>query len=280
MVKKMTILLACCSLISFNLYAQKETRAFNHLSVGLELGTTGIGLEVAAPVHPNFTLRGGFSMLPFTYSTSFDIEYDNYSEFNEKIDEVPGLREALEAHGLPTNTSQLVSDADLDAKLGLLNGKLLMDIYPSTRSSFHFVAGVYFGKSQLINVNGYLPGQIMEINSVLQQFPEAGIDLNSGVVIGDYTIRADENGKIDAGIKINSVKPYLGLGFGRSVPKKRVGCQFELGAMFHGKPKVVSSNSEVSELLNSELDSSGITDIMNKITVYPVLSFRIIGRIF
>ncbi|MCD7931736.1 MAG: hypothetical protein LUH15_10485 [Tannerellaceae bacterium] len=49
--------------------------------------------------------------------------------------------------------------------------------------------------------------------------------------------------------------------------------------MFHGKPTITSKNGVVTDLLNDELDSSGFVDIMNKITVYPVLSLRVTGRI-
>ena len=50
--------------------------------------------------------------------------------------------------------------------------------------------------------------------------------------------------------------------------------------MFHGKPKIVSSIASVNDLLNDELSSSGITDIMDKITIYPMISLKLVGRIF
>ena len=46
----------------------------------------------------------------------------------------------------------------------------------------------------------------------------------------------DNNGNVSGGLKVSGFRPYLGLGFGRAVPKKRVGVMFELGVQFHGKP--------------------------------------------
>ncbi|MCD8029347.1 MAG: hypothetical protein LUF85_00470 [Bacteroides sp.] len=285
------MMLATGSLIAQN--EKNDKKPFRHLGVGIEVGTTGVGLQVASPINSHFTLRAGFAMFPFTYSTDFDIEYGNgFNDLSNVVGiQIPNTNQTigdlLRQEGLPTSVHELDNEVKLDAKLGLINGKVLVDMYPSKRSSFHFTAGLYFGKSRLISVDGYLPEDIVKIDRALKPYSslinnELGynLDLSSGIVIDDYTITADENGKVDAGIKINGVKPYVGIGFGRAVPKKRVAAQFELGAMFHGKPKIVSSNSDVVELINSELDNNGFINTMNKITVYPVMTFRLNGRIF
>ncbi len=291
--KRVSLWVVVMTLATGSLIAQKEKKPFQHLGVGIEVGTTGIGFQIASPINSQFTLRAGLALFPFTYSTNFDIDYGtNFSQadWNGILNtDVPGygsIGQILEENHLPT---QLEDDVKLDAKLGLINGKILVDFYPSKKSSFHLTAGLYMGKSKLITVTGYVPTDIKEISDFLDEEPyktaidEAGyghFSLNSGIVIGDYTITPDNEGKVDASIKINGVKPYVGFGFGRAVLKKRIGAQFELGAMFHGKPKVVSNNKDTQDLLKSEMDGSGFTDIMNKITVYPVMTFRLNGRIF
>ena len=40
-----------------------EAGLFNHLSVGLNMGLTGLGLDVAMPVHKIVTVRAGFAGL-------------------------------------------------------------------------------------------------------------------------------------------------------------------------------------------------------------------------
>lgn len=271
------LLLSCCTTISF---AQRDMKAFEHLAVGLEAGTTGIGLDVAVPLHPHFALRAGIAMFPYSYSTGFDIDFAS-SEMDNIINQYPNIKNELKQNGLPTNSSELDTEANLKAKLGLLNGKILVDIYPFRKASFHFVAGLYIGKSKLVSVTGKMPQQVTEVSEILNKYSQqTGVDFETGIALGDYSIQANELGNVDAAIKINSIKPYVGLGFGRSVPRKRIGYQFEMGVMFHGKPKIVSSIASVNDLLNDELSSSGITDIMDKITIYPMISLKLVGRIF
>ncbi len=98
---------------------------------------------------------------------------------------------------------------------------------------------------------------------------------------------------VSASAQNNKVKPFrnlsvgveagtagVGIGWGRAVPNNRIGFQFNMGVLFHGTPKIDSSNAEVSEALNDEAEDGGITKIMRKVTVYPVISFKLVGRIF
>ena len=79
-------------------------------------------------------------------------------------------------------------------------------------------------------------------------------------------------------MKVAGFRPYVGLGFGRAVPKNRINLAFELGVQFHGTPEVYSDNGDLGNLIN-EADNE-YTDIINKLTVYPVLKLRLSGRIF
>mgnify|MGYP001517830762 CR=1 FL=1 len=61
-------------------------------------------------------------------------------------------------------------------------------------------------------------------------------------------------------------------------PKKRIGFMFELGVQFHGTPEVYADNAELTAI-NTVADNE-FSDIIDKLTVYPVLKFRLSGRIF
>ncbi|MCD8044638.1 MAG: hypothetical protein LUH10_16510 [Tannerellaceae bacterium] len=274
--KNLTAIIALFLILSIPANAQLGFKPFKHFSVGVELGTTGVGFEVGTTLHSMVNLRGGFTFIPYTYSTDFDIDYD-FSAVNE-------LRESYssELAQAGINLNNLNSTVDLDAKSGIYNGKILVDFHPIPTSGFHVTAGLYFGKDRIVTVEGGSETlkTLYDANILIQNNPGWGIQpFDAGIVIGDNTIEPDARGYIDAGIKINKVKPYVGIGFGRAVPKKRVGVQFDMGCMFHGKPTIISKNGDVTDLLNDELDSSGFVDIMNKITVYPVLSLRVTGRI-
>lgn len=236
---------------------------FKHLSLGIGAGTAGIDVELATTLGSHFQLRAGVSALPFTYSGEFEI--DNSILFD-------GVNQsALNAAGI--DPTKLPDEVEMDAELGLMNGKVLLDIYPFKKATFRITAGAYFGKDKLINVEGHMPKEVMDAANAVREYVP-------GINLGDNFIEAAQDGSVDAFVKINKVKPYVGIGFGRAVPKHRLGLDFDLGVMFHGTPKIDSSNSAVSGKLNDELESSGLTDILEEITIYPVMSLRLVGRIF
>ena len=82
-------------------------------------------------------------------------------------------------------------------------------------------------------------------------------------------------------MKVNNFRPYLGLGFGRLIPKNRIGFRFEMGVQFHGKPKVYADGVNADDLLNQldEEASDDITKIMNDFKVWPVIKLSFRGRI-
>lgn len=248
---------------------------FKHLSLGIGAGTAGVDIELATTLGNHFQLRAGVSALPFTYTGEFELDNDLlFDAINEAPN--PGLiRDELRNKGI--DLANMPDDAELDAELGLMNGKVLLDIYPFKKATFRITAGAYFGKDKLINVEGRLPNEIVEAAGIISQY---GGEYTPGIHLGENFIGANELGNVDAFVKINKVKPYVGIGFGRAVPKHRLGLDFDLGVMFHGTPKIDSSNGNISDALNDELESSGLTDILEEITIYPVMSLRLVGRIF
>lgn len=280
--------LACAGCLSTYAQETETVQPFRNLSVGIEVGTTGIGFEVATKLHKNFQLRAGFTTLSFIkVNAEYDIDtkgVDN-ADLDVYVNRYPGLKNELEQKGLPTSASGLDTDVDLKAKTGLANGKILVDYYPwSHKSSFHLTAGAYFGSNKIVKVDGYLPQKTIDVmNTVNDYLASQNVPdrFSTVVTIGDKDIDVNDlNGHVDAFIKTNAFKPYIGFGFGRAVPRNRVGVQFDMGVMFHGKPKISSSNSDISSALNDESDEEEFTKIMRKVIAYPVLSLKIVGRIF
>ena len=79
-------------------------------------------------------------------------------------------------------------------------------------------------------------------------------------------------------MKVSGFRPYLGLGFGRLIPKNRLGFRFELGAQFQGKPKIYADGVDLDKTLDEEVKND-ISKIMDYLTVYPVIKFSLRGRI-
>jgi len=283
--KFFTVLL-CCTTAWSGISAQKTVSAFSNLSLGVEFfSTTGLGLEIATPLSPNFALRGGISMFPISYSTTFGAPVDQsiMSDINNAIASQPQIATILAQKGLPTRSEDISTDVNATASLNLVNGKLLVDYYPSAKRAFHITAGVYIGSSDLFKVKGKMD----QANEVLNVLKDNGVKDNNGVDFIDrsyvidqekgYQITGKDITNITGSVKINTVKPYLGLGFGRAVPKSRVGVTFEIGAFYHGTPALKSDNENIQKLIDGEL--SGLTEVFNKLSIYPVVSLKLNFRI-
>lgn len=268
-----------CALVTFGLsqaFAQldeDEFEFFNHVSAGVSLGTDGIGIEVAAPLTYNFAVRAGYVFMP---------------KFKYKEKDVNIGKDAAFING--ETQDQLI---DIEGKLNMGDFKLLFDYYPFRTSSFHVTAGAYIGKGKVVEAYNATP--------FLKQsaWGNKGIELGSGT--NSYTLVSESDGNFKAEAKVNSFKPYLGIGFGRAVPKGRVGVQFDLGVQFWGKPEVwgninsVNQSTGMLETRYQKIDKDrivtegkdkGYQDVkdavknIEKFSVYPVLTLRINGRIF
>ena len=267
-------------------FAQAQTveqvTPFSKIAIGVELfSTTGFGLEVATPLHKNFALRGGITLFPLkrTFNgLSVDLDQSTIDDIDNKILSRPEIKQDLENRGLPTSLSSIDNNIEASLRLGLVNGKLLVDYYPAARVPFHLTAGAYFGDNKLVSLGAKLPRQTFQILDVLANHGENYFD--TPIAEGEgYAVTPRDLRNPDIAIKTNAVKPYFGLGFGRAVPKNRVGVQFDMGAYFHGTPKLTSSNANIQKMIDAEMDS-GVTDILEKLKFWPVMSLRISCRLF
>ena len=224
----------------------------NHLGVDINAGTNGIGFEVSTPVTRWVQARVGLSVMPgIKFHTDVDIEPyegDAYGFGNY----YPGD---------PT--------MEVEASFKRIQGSVIFNVYPFTHGSFYVAAGAYFGGKDLIKIKGHTDDFAM-----LQ---------NAGVSIGDYQIPIDENGNVEGGLKVNKFRPYLGIGWGRPVPNRRLNFGVELGVQFHGTPKVYykegNKDVDVFEKFNIDNDDD-FQKIIDNLKIWPVLKFTLSGKIF
>lgn len=249
----------------------EDNYLLNHFGVGVGVGTTGITIDASTTITPYVGVRAGVNIFPsFKIGTDLDLEFDD--AMNQKYEEVMGkpLPESFEVEGKPSMTT----------------GHVLFDLYPSKKTSFHLTVGAYFGGSDIIKVYNKEDGALQDIynfnheqGSFAGVFPTGTHPGKIGLALGDYFLEPDANGNAEASIKVNGFRPYLGIGFGRAVPRNnRLGFQFDLGVQFWGSPKVYLQDKELEE---SDLDGDdgGLVKTLSSITVYPCLSFRLVGRI-
>lgn len=223
---------------------------FNHLAVNAHVATTGVGVELSTPITKFITMRAGVTCMP---GFSFNAEVDGQYYVN--------------------NTPRDFT-VNLDANLKRTQGSVIFNVYPLAKakvcSSFFLAAGLYFGGDKLVKINGHSN----EIAEKINQF-----NGNPYIELGDYKLPVDENGNVKGGLKVQKVRPYLGLGFGRYVPKKRISVTGELGVQFHGHIKPYTSEGEI-EAFDELTEKDDWKKVMDKLTVYPMLKIVISGRIF
>lgn len=235
--------------------ADMKAQSYN-IGIGASVGTDGLGADVAALITDYAAVRAGISIWP-------------------KI----GVKTNVHIND---NNPLIADEVTLEGKPSIFDFKVLADFYPINSSSFHITAGVFIGSSKFLTVTN----TTMFIKDP-QKYGKVGL------TVGDYRLATDENGYIKAEVKSNSVKPYLGVGFGRAVPRKsRVSVSFDLGVQLWGKPASYAwtkndwDEREYHEIKYSDLDEyddkhiKDALDFIEKIRVFPVLNVRLSGRLF
>lgn len=284
-----------------------------HVGFGVGVGTTGIDIDASATFNKWVGVRAGVDIMPkIKVNKGFNLKTEDANkQVSQLTNEIIELNRRLAAAGMQTvDLSQypggnLPNRLDTQGKLNNTTGHFLIDVHPFG-TSFRVTVGAYFGPSEVITVynkeDGFL-APITAYNSAIINANSASADPNVkqvvnqynlkmiGAELGDYFVTPDpaDNGDVKAYAMVNSFRPYLGLGFGRSVPKGRIGCQFDLGVQFWGKPEVFvptynkttgSYQSEKIDPENAGDDAGKVLKTISKISVYPVLNFRLVGRIF
>ena len=87
-------------------------------------------------------------------------------------------------------------------------------------------------------------------------------------------------GDVAGGVTVSGFRPYVGVGFGRLVPKKRVAVRVELGTQIHGTPKVYADGKGDLDKVLKDAGDDDISKLIDKLTFYPVLKVTLRGRIF
>jgi len=145
---KKTILTLSMLLLSFSSTYAQENKVFNHIGLGLGVGTTGITIDLAAPVTKYLDIRAGMDIMPsFKYGTSLDL---NISESDREKAKQAG-------HTVPNSI-----DVEGDNTSGSFH--FMLDLFPFKGSSFHITAGAYiWQRIKIINVYNKYDKDLAEV---------------------------------------------------------------------------------------------------------------------
>lgn len=157
--------------------------------------------------------------------------------------------------------SPTLGDVDYELDSDLMSGPLLADIHPF-QNHFRISGGVYIQ-----------PGSEVSLSAA----PD------SPVQIGRHTYPPEVVGTLSGTIEIeDSVAPYVGIGFGNSVDEDQVlTFMVDLGVVFQSyEVSLTSDGAGMTTPVDTfrtdlELEEQNIEDDVNKLKVFPVLTFGI-----
>ena len=143
-----------------------EKNIFNHLDVGVNVGTLGIGVDVAVPVGDYVRIRTGYNYMPrFTIHSNFNIETSTGGSITNYINKINNIDIDKKMEELKIDIDQpefkVYKDAfnqfrDLEPKDYVTMGmrpnlhqfKFLVDILPfKNNKHWNFTAGFFVGPS-------------------------------------------------------------------------------------------------------------------------------------
>ena len=260
--KKLLIVCSLALLGMQSVSAQKvdDFGIFQHFGANVGVSTEGISIGVAAPVTNYLEVGFGVNFM-VAIKPSGDVTVNNGTPVT-----IPQLDGTVKSYNLNKlnikgNTARTTFDFKVSA-------------YPfGLRNAFFVTAGFSFGGKKIATLEGHSD----DIARIYQENPTW-----SGAIaaeIDKYKIDIDRQGNVDGDIRVNAFRPYLGLGYGRLVPKGRVGFRAELGVQFMGHMKVYQGGSELrlNEIGTKATDD--LSKIIDKWSVYPVLKLMLTTRI-
>ena len=245
--------------------AQKEyKRGFlNHVGINVGAGTEGISVGLAAPVTSFFELEAGVNVMP-SFKLSGDLDVDVNTSSLPQVVQYP-TEATIHAEGSFDRTTFNVK----------------ANLYPfGGGTKFFIAAGLSIGGEKIAEVSGSCDelrkfSESLPSQELKEQFRQA-VSAN----LAGYNLQFDENYNVQGDIRCKKVRPYLGLGFGRLVPKNRLGMRLELGCQFMDKLKVYQNDTEID--INKALEDAGDDDLskfVKDLKIYPVVKFSFTGRI-
>jgi hypothetical protein len=253
MLKKFYLSLVIVLSFGFSVMNVHAQSAFENWAIGIEAGTYGPGITLATSLSSHFKLKAGLDYFGYTYKADFDFDTDGYLGSNPNINDI----------SLSGNLS--------DPQLKFANVKAIIDYYPMRNGIFSISAGLYAGNSTIS-----ISAKVDDYQRLIQQY--------GGPVFfefEDITLKPNADGSFDGKLKFgNVIKPYFGLGLGRTIANSRIGFKFDLGVIYQGDYKFESDQVLLSDKLFSKssnlADDSGVP--AGLLNLWPVINFSLSYR--
>jgi hypothetical protein len=90
----------------------------------------------------------------------------------------------------------------------------------------------------------------------------------------------EQLGKLDFTFKGAEVMPLIGIGFGRAVPKRRIGFGLDLGAAYMGNLKCTITATKAFEPVATQQNENVLNNAFSDFKWYPFLNFKLNIKLF
>lgn len=246
--------------------AQEETGIGNHLGWGVGFGTEGFNASIATDLTQYAELEFGVN-----YAPGFSRKSDGGVFHSPELGQNRKYINYTDRKPVEIGVKTSINRATLDFK---------GSVYPfATNENFSsdlFVSlGVSFASKEIASIEGSCTSAGISEDDLKQElFVRAGkfrlpVDKKSGELV------------VDGSCRVNSVRPYVGLGYGRLVPKNNLGFRVEAGCQFSGSVKVYHNDEEVELLSKYNIEAkSTAKKFMDFFSIYPVLKVSLRGKFF
>ena len=187
--KILTALLTVITISISNLQAQDNKtnlEVFKHLDVGVTMGSTGLGIDVASPIGKYVQVRTGFEIMPrFEKSLHFDIQSFGYNDSGElQTSQFDKMADKLEA----LTNYRATPSVEMIGKPTFWNYKLLVDVFPFRNKHWHITAGFHWGPAKIaeaVNALNDAPSLVaVNIYNKLYEKAERGDVIYNGMALG------------------------------------------------------------------------------------------------
>ena len=139
-----------------------------------------------------------------------------------------------------------------------LSFDMMGEYYPWQKSSFKLIFGGSYIQSLTAN---------------------AMIMVTDPMMFGEIELTPEQVGEIDIELAYGGMAPFLGIGFGRSIPNKRIGLGLEVGSYYIGSPSVNMNASELLEPSASAEQEKSLEESFRTLSWLPAVKFRLAVRL-
>jgi hypothetical protein len=139
-----------------------------------------------------------------------------------------------------------------------LSFDMMGEYYPWQKSSFKLLFGASYIQSLTAN---------------------AMIMVTDPMMFGEIELTPEQVGEMEIELAYGGMAPFLGIGFGRSIPNKRIGLGLEVGTYYIGSPSVNMNASELLEPSASAEQEKSFEESFRTLSWLPAVKFRLAVRL-